>query len=323
MYLERDNFRLCPVIEVGPDGQPRYRRDADPSDPGPLIIRTSSLTPVASNPKSPRASPYQKTGRKARKNSDDSAMQLITFPLSSLSTADQNSQIQHYPYPQYGQEMQRQGSYLPHSSGPVQLYNPYHVQYPNISLPSTSQTPSTSFLPPSIGRRGSVASTVSPTGTQASASQQTSEMTTPYSSSSSTSHQAAFGFVPYYTHSHPHQIPLNQPPPPQTQVSFQQERFDPPQETSEAKSVFSILPNSSPGIRHSPPEQQPPHISPQLPPYSQYYFPPTQQNPSSHQADVMYPYNPGGQAQPEGNGRFGNQQDQQHILQQARLQQAG
>ena len=123
-YLDKTHFRNPPKVEIGPDGQPRYRGEADDIDSSPTLLPgpLSSNVPLLADPRSTgtsppkrkRYDPYSATPKRTRKAKGPSTPSASpdepTQPHASTQPQQQPQAhsesnlavIHHPPYPPYG-----------------------------------------------------------------------------------------------------------------------------------------------------------------------------------------------------------------------------
>lgn len=195
-YLDKTHFRNPPKVEIGMDGLPRYRGEADDVEPSPHVLTTPTGIPILSAPtdiggvsggkRAKRFDPYAGTKRSRKGKSTQAQIASPTEPGYSVGQtgyADPNLMIQHHypygmppphPYYQMGYNMSQ------HTMYPAGAYAPP----PAVSPPVAPESP-TSPVSQQTG------SPTSPTG--ASAQGYPAYMSPPMGD---VSQQAYYGYYP-------------------------------------------------------------------------------------------------------------------------------
>ncbi|KAK7696503.1 hypothetical protein QCA50_001161 [Cerrena zonata] len=179
-YLDKTHFRNPPKVEIGVDGIPRYRGEADDIDSSPTLI-PAPLAPLpydeAGSSKrrgryDPYSSPTPKRTRKPKNTSTspqepgDSSYSVPSYSSSSYGDTSLSATTapQYASYSYY----QTHGYHAPYSS----TYPPPSATSPIATSPSPPISPPTQTLPPPVTTTSSVytyPSETSPTSSHASA----------------------------------------------------------------------------------------------------------------------------------------------------------
>ncbi|KAH0835711.1 Gti1/Pac2 family-domain-containing protein [Lanmaoa asiatica] len=157
-YLDKTHFRNPPKVEIGVDGVPRYRGEADDIDPSPSMLTgpLSSGLPLltdgrVSDGKRGRYNPYGSKRRRGKPNQSESISptehQGNTLPSPATPTSSQAGP----PPPPHGYPDQSPVSSIP----PHSHYTPY-------PLPPSYYTPPGYAVPPPPSHVGSPYPSVSP-----------------------------------------------------------------------------------------------------------------------------------------------------------------
>ncbi|THH15583.1 hypothetical protein EW146_g4917 [Bondarzewia mesenterica] len=200
-YLDKTHFRNPPKVEIGMDGLPRYRGEADDVEPSPHLVTTPSGMPILSAPtdiggtaggkRNKRFDPYGVGSKRSRKGKN--AQSQMTSPTEvgyavggQTGYADPSVTIQHHYAAAFSMPPPHTYYQMGYGVNPHTMYPPGAYAPPSaVSPPATTGSPTSPLSSQPAG------TPTSPTG--ASAQGYPTYMTPPIGD---TSQQAYYGYYP-------------------------------------------------------------------------------------------------------------------------------